>query len=82
MDQLLHKITVEFQTFKNRNTINEVQIPSINGDINIPGINMFIAALFAANRNLSAQYTTIENIRQNEWFVEKNAPRVSFLNYY
>lgn len=82
MEQLLHKITVEFQTLKNKKDINDVHIPSINGNTNIPGINMFFAALFAANRNLSGEYTTIENIRQNEWFVEKNAPRVSFLNYY
>lgn len=82
MEQLLHKITVEYQKLKKDNTQKEIQLPSIDSNTDITGLNMFIAILFAANRNLKGEYTTFNYIRENEWNIQSNAPIVTFLDYY
>ena len=82
MNQLLHKITVEFQNLKNKVDTTDVFQPKIDGNTIEAGINMFIATLFAENRNLSAEYTTTDFIRKNEWEIESNAPRVTFISFY
>lgn len=82
MEQLLHRITVEYQKLKDNKVQQEVQLPSINKNVNISGINMFIAVLFAANRQLKGQYTTINHIREKDLDIESNSPTITFLDYY
>ena len=82
MNQLLHKITVEFQNFKNKENNTDVFLPTLDGNTIEAGINIFTATLFAENRNLTSEYTTINSIRENQWEIETDAPRVSFISFY
>lgn len=81
MNQLLHNIEKEYKQFKEKEKTKDVYIPSIDGNSNISGFNMLIAILYASNRDLSGEYTTLSSLEEKEILFKKNSPKVKFLDY-
>ncbi len=82
MQQFLHTIAREFQYFKQNPKMSEIYLPTINGNKDLSGFNIFWATLWANNRNLKGDYTTLSFIEENELKWEENASKIYFLNYH